>query len=813
MTDTAVIFDIIGRDRTSAAIASSSSAFNKFAIGIAASAAFAGDKLVNMAANFQQSMTRLVTGAGESQANIKLVSSGILDLAGKVGESTKDLASGMYLVESAGFHGADGLNVLKIAAMGAKVGNADMATVADAVTTALNAYHMSASDAAAATNALIAAEGQGKTNLEALSGSLSTVAPIAAVAHVSLNEVLGAMATMTGQGTDAASAATYLKQTIGQLSNPTAKAALEMKGLGLDAVKVSQNLGTNGLASTLKMLTDAITAKMGPAGVVLIQHLQKAASSTTDFQKVLANLPPTQQTYIGALANMVGGTKSMQAALELTGDNMAVFQHNTDVINEKVKAGGSTIEGWSAVQQNFNQKLAETKGTLEALGIRIGNVLLPKAQQMLGVISESVGWFSQHKTVAKDLAVALGIGATAFVAWRVAAVAANVATKAWMVATNVWKGLSLIAAAAQWVWNASLYGFPLIWILAAFAALVVGVLLVIKYHKQIAHFFVEVWGAIWAFLKGVGAWFAGPFVNFFVSAGRAVAAPFLWLWHNVLDPFWQGISAGAAFVRNIVVSLFNLWTFAMRNTLGAAALWLWHSVLEPFFASVGASAMWLWHNVIEPVGQGIGAVARWLWQNVFVPVGAGIKAEVTAIGAIAMWLWHNAIDPALHGVASAAQWLWGSVLSPTFHAIVSAVDWVGSGVKGVFSGIASWISGAFSTVGSVVKGVLNSVIDIINRGIGGINSMISTMNKVPGVNFPHIPDIPHLATGGIVQVGERGTEIVRLPSGSAVYPHGSVPADMASATGTRTVTFKGDTDKAFATFFKRLVRTGLIEVS
>jgi TP901 family phage tail tape measure protein len=265
VSDTALIFNLLAIDRVTGVLSGVKANFGAFAASAAVAVAFAGEKALKMGADFETGMTRLVTGAGEAQSNMKLVSAGVLKMAADVGESTKDLSAGMYLVESAGFHGAAGLDVLRAAAMGAKVGNADMAVTADAVTTALNAYRQGADHAVAATNALIAAEGQGKTNLEALAGSLSTVAPVAAVAHVRLNEVLAAMSTMTAQGTPAAVAATYLRQTIGQLSNPTAKAAMEMRALGLTSIQVSQSLGNNGLAATLKLLTDHITAKMGPS--------------------------------------------------------------------------------------------------------------------------------------------------------------------------------------------------------------------------------------------------------------------------------------------------------------------------------------------------------------------------------------------------------------------------------------------------------------------------------------------------------------------------------------------------------------------
>jgi TP901 family phage tail tape measure protein len=917
MTDTAVIFDIIGRDRTSAAIAASSSAFSKFAIGLAAGAAFAGAKFVDMAANFQQGMTRLKTGAGEVDSNMSIVSKGILQLAGEVGESTKDLLSGMYLIESAGFHGANGLNVLKVAAEGAKVGNADMATVADAVTTGLNAYHMSADKAAQVTNALVAAEGQGKTNLEALAGSLSTVAPIASLAGVSLNELLAAMSTMTAQGTDANSAATYLKQTIGQLSNPTAKARAEMKNLGLDATQVSMNLGKNGLAATLLELTNAIQAHMGPAGTVLIQQLEKASGNTTEFQKILANLPPTQQTFIGALATMTGGTKSMQAALELTGANMQVFQHNTDVINEKVRAGGSNIEGWSDVQKNFNQQMAEAKGKLEAVGIEIGTVLMPKVLALITGTMSLVNWFTKHKDTAKALAIGIGILATAFVTFRTVAFAAEIATKTWWTSTKVYAGAAKIATAVQWLWNASILGFPALWVIAAILAIAAAVYVVIKYHKQIGAFFVTVWHGflnilkdVWGWIKGnwpyllgaltgpfglaaawvykhwgevtkffiqlgkdiaapfeaagrwiVNAW--GPVSNFFVNLAKVIAAPYLWLWHNVFDPVFQGMAKVVQVFNQIIVSAFNLWVDLMKILLAPVVNWLWHSVLDPAYQGMAKTIQWLWNNILKPIGdfwvqayKDVASWLTWLWHSVFVPAyndmgklvmwlynnaikptGAFIMASIHAvgdtiswlwhnafvpavqgIGNLAMWLWHSAITPAFNGIASIGKWLYNNVLHPTFNGIITAMSAVGSAAKSVFNGVKNVISGAFSGLAGIVKGAWNNVVSVINRGIAGANSLINMANKFPGVNFPHIPSIPKLASGGVltrgglVTVGERGAETVSLPAGAAVYPHGSAPRGM-GAGGRVLLSIGRGGETAIGRLIHELIRIGVIQLS
>jgi hypothetical protein len=72
---------------------------------------------------------------------------------------------------------------------------------------------------------------------------------------------------------------------------------------------------------------------------------------------------------------------------------------------------------------------------------------------------------------------------------------------------------------------------------------------------------------------------------------------------------------------------------------------------------------------------------------------------------------------------------------------------------------------------------------------------------------------------GMTWVGEQGPELVRLPFGSTVMPHGQSEQMAAAMAGapTRpaavTVNFTGQTDSTFATAFMKLVRTGQIQLS
>lgn len=331
------------------------------ALGAAAAAAAVagiGVASTKMAGDFQAGMTSLVTGAGESEANLKLVSAGILNLAVATGTSTKQLTDGLYMIESAGYHGQAGLDVLKAAAEGAKVGNADLGTVADATTTIMKDFGNTGISASGAVNTLVATVANGKTHMADLAGALSQILPTASAAHVGLNDAMGAMATMTGEGVDAANAATYLRQTMLALAAPSSSAKKALADVGLSSADVAAEMQTS-LPGALKMITDAVGKKF----------------------------PEGSAGYVNALKEISGGSRQMQGVLDLTGQHMTTFQTNVGGISDAVKKGGSSITGWSQVQGDFNQKMSVLSETVQTLMIRLGTKLLPVAGDLADLLA------------------------------------------------------------------------------------------------------------------------------------------------------------------------------------------------------------------------------------------------------------------------------------------------------------------------------------------------------------------------------------------------------------------------------------------
>lgn len=433
---------------------------------VAGAAGFAalGAESVRLAGNFQSAAEHLVTDAGESQKALGGVEQGMLAVSQQTGTSATDIVNGMYHIESAGYHGAAGLAILKAAAEGAKVGNADLDTVSKTLTGTMRAYNIPASQSVSVMNQLIAAVGSGDMRMQDLASSLGNVAPIAAAAHVSLAQVGGAIATMTAQNMTAQQATQDLANLIRGLQAPNQVAVNEMAQFGLNANTVSSNLGKEGLTGTLDTLTKAITSKMGPSGMVLLNTFNQSQGAAKDLQAELSKMPtglknladgflsgkvtlkdwrngikalpadqsamasgflstynqahkfnqlltsgsPAAQTYTQALSKMTGGATGLNVALMLTGGNTAEFNHNVKNVADAAHKAGKNVDNWGAIQKTFNQQVEVAKTTAGDLGIKLGLVLIPKLEDVAHDTMDVVSWFEQHKAIAEALAGVIG---------------------------------------------------------------------------------------------------------------------------------------------------------------------------------------------------------------------------------------------------------------------------------------------------------------------------------------------------------------------------------------------------------------------
>jgi TP901 family phage tail tape measure protein/lambda family phage tail tape measure protein len=223
-----------------------------FAVGAATAAA------VKANVEFSRTLVQMQTLAGVASGDIAGVTEALKDMAVETGRAPQDLANAMYYVSSSGFQTKEALEVVRASAQGAAIGLGDTKTVADAVTSAMNAYGHQNLSAADAVGQLTEAVKLGKGEADQIASAIGRVIGVSAQMGVSFKDVTGATAAMTTTGLTAAQSVTAIRQTLLAMYAPTMQARRVLQSLGVDyhdLQKVFQEKGFLAGIENLKAVT------------------------------------------------------------------------------------------------------------------------------------------------------------------------------------------------------------------------------------------------------------------------------------------------------------------------------------------------------------------------------------------------------------------------------------------------------------------------------------------------------------------------------------------------------------------------------
>ena len=230
------------------------------AVGVAAIGAAAikvGIDAARAYGEFETTMSRITGLVGVSKEAV----AGFADAIGGISQATargpQELAEALFFITSAGLEGQDALDALESSARAATAGLGDTATIADVVTSAVNAYGPAMGGAAAATDVLVATVREGKAEAASLSAAMGRVIPIASQMGISFDQVGAAIAAMTRVGLDANEASTGLRAIMNSLLKPTTDAAKALDEVGLSAAGLREEIREKGLFTALESITAA----------------------------------------------------------------------------------------------------------------------------------------------------------------------------------------------------------------------------------------------------------------------------------------------------------------------------------------------------------------------------------------------------------------------------------------------------------------------------------------------------------------------------------------------------------------------------
>lgn len=763
---------------TSAVLKGAAIASAAVALGVG----YIADKSVKAAADFQTGMLKMVTSAGETKGAIGDVSSKVLQMSIDTATSTDQLGKGLYYVESAGFHASNGITVLRAAAEGARAEGADLAEVANALTTALNDYGYSSNDAVMVTDMMVAAVSRGKMTMQQFSSSLSTVLPTAHSVGISFKEVAGAIATMTAQGISADQATTDLNHVINKLQVVTIDSTKYMAQLGLSATDISSQLGQRGLTGTMDIITKAILEHTH-GNKVLVDSYNQSKTAAADLQQMLSAMPPDLRKiseavqngqmsfgeyskeikamdaplhaqgaqflslagqadgfnqmlksgqpsaleYTAALKKVVGDQTSLQSALALTNGGIGTFKGNVDAIGAAADGAGAHVAGWSDIQGTFNFKMDQLKESLHAVEIAIGTGLLPIvsaiATKIADISAPIVNWIMHHEKLTAIILVSIGVIAAIIAIVTTGIVVIGTLTTA-MEALGITFGTILAST-----------GIGLLLIALGAAAIYMA-----THWKQTKEVAAEVWHWIVSEAKTVADFFVGVWhdvVKEWDEIWGAVGGTVKKWWPLILAPVTGGLSLIVGFIikyrKDISDAFSSVWEFLISvwNSTGGKLVTLIGHAWEVVSASVSKE----WGRISSDLSK-IWKELGGLWEVTGGKLVAEISKHWDTISRITHDVWNvihavlknewDLIWAVVSGVGGTIldylKLTWDVVLAVT----TSAWDLVWAYIKGVWDIIWGVIKAAADLIWAYLKTAFDTIIMVFEVAWDLIKGVVNT---------------------------------------------------------------------------------------
>lgn len=516
-----------------------------------------GTAAVKEATDYSSALAKLSTIADTTQTPLDDLDSSIMALSDSTGMGAAEIAEASYQAISAGQSTKDAVGFVEQANVLARAGFTSMTTATDTLTTALNAYGLSADQVSSVSDKLITTQNLGKTTVDELGASMGKVIPTAAMYGVNLDQLSAAYVTTTKNGIGTAEATTYINGMLNEL-------------------------GKSG--STTSNILKEKTGKS-------FSELMNEGYNLSDVLQIIQNEADSSGM---SLADMFGSQEAAKAAATIT-------QHTTDftsAVKELGNSAGTAQQAFDTLEASDPSiQFEKTKTAIQNCALSIGQILMPIVQQIAGKIQELVQKFRDldpetQQQIVMIAAIAAAIGPLIVVIGTLISSVGKVITFGGQI-------VSLVGSITTWMGTASSFitgtmipaitGVvtaigPFLLIAAAVIAVITAIIVVIKNWDAI----VEVAQFVWESFCEKVSQLVTAFKEFFTSAFQAIGSFFTGIWNGIVSVAtnaWSSIrnvfSTVGSFFTGIFQQAWNGIT-SIFNRLGGFFSGVWNSVTGIF---------------------------------------------------------------------------------------------------------------------------------------------------------------------------------------------------------------------------------------
>lgn len=302
---------------------------------------------IKLADDFGTSFAEIATLIGQPADSLGEFKDQIQQYAEGSTASFEEITSATYNAISAGVDYEKSLEVIATAEKLSIAGRADLGITTKALVSTMNAFGAEMSEAADYSDVFFTTVQKGQTTLPELAESVGNVAPLAAQAGISFDELGAAIAAITaGAGVSTAEAMTALQATISNIINPSEKAAKAAADLGLDFNLAA--LESKGLAGFLSEVEE------------------KAGGNTQ------------------AITDLFGSVRSYKAVLPLAGNASDDFARNLEAMENRSGAASKAAKELETDLSRLGQTL---KNNVTSAFISFGDNLTDESAEIINSLS------------------------------------------------------------------------------------------------------------------------------------------------------------------------------------------------------------------------------------------------------------------------------------------------------------------------------------------------------------------------------------------------------------------------------------------
>lgn len=763
-------------------IANAGSAMTK---SVTAPIAGVGIAAVKTAADYESAMSNVQAITGATGDDFKKLTQLGKDLGAATAWSAQECAEAMQYTGMAGWTAKENIDGLKGILDLASASGTDLARTSDIMTDAISAFGYKASDSAKFADVMTKACTSANVSVDTLGESYKYCGAICGTMGYSIDEITTSLAVMGNMGIKSSQAGTTLKNAISNMAAPTKNMKAAMDDLGISIVNQD---------GSMKSWGD------------VIKNLQGSFKGLTQDQQA-------------AYAKQLFGKESMAGMLAIINTSTSDYNALADSIKN---SGGAANDAAQTQLNNLNGQLTLLKSALEGAAITIGDRLLPYIKNAVGWVQKATDWFNglsdaQVSMIMKFAGIAAAIGPALLIFGKLVSTVGKVYSTFGMVTGAIAKAGGVIGLITS----------PAGIVIAVLAGVAAAAFLIIKNWDKVKPVVMKVKDAFvgvmptikQAITNGISA--IMPIITTLISTFKEVlpkainvAKSVIAAIAPVIKTVVNTISTIAPIIAKTFVSVAQKLTPVVKTIANVvkAAIPVIGKLFVAAFTFVGktitkvmpaikkiattiGSVLVFAVKKVSPIVKKMATVFSLVFSKVISVVSKAVnklKPVFNVIGTIiqkVMGIVRNNIGNTFNKVANIITTTVGSIkeviggLTQIFGGIIDFISGVFTGNwSKAWNGIKSIFKGVFDALVGIIKAPINGVIGIINGAINGLNSIsVDIPDWVPLVGGTHfglnIPTIPALAKGtrdwqgGLVQISERGGEIVDLPKGSRVYPH------------------------------------------